>query len=283
MGYKKPSYAITDVDNNFSTGQTINGTLDVTSTGLFDNNVTVSTSGSSGDLFTLESTAVSVDFRLNSDKLILKFDNTEILKISEFSTSGQASIENLSFVDFASKFQISTSSGTTLDNLTSFLNIRQRVNGGVFNLTGNTSGGTQHTGVQICSDATNVDVLLHYNGVEKLATKSDGIEVSGVVDLSSATNGFVLGDKASSNKILYASTENAFTLIKSDNTFAGVRASDLLLSPVTFANLPSGGALTTGLISVINDAGTVTYRGTASGGGSNVSMVMYDGTNWIYH
>lgn len=180
MGYTKPSYAKTDVDNNF-TNQTIN------------NNVKVLTSGSSGDLVTLESTAISVDFRLNSDDLILKFDDTEILKFSEFSTSGQGSIENLSFVDFASKFQISTSSGTALDNLTSFLNIRQRVNGGVFNLTGNTSGGTQHTGVQICSDATNVDVLLNYNGVEKLATKSDGVEITGNTTVSglSSLNGGV--------------------------------------------------------------------------------------------
>ena len=50
---------------------------------------------------------------------------------------------------------------------------------------------------------------------------------------------------------------------------------------VAFANLPASPSI--GDIATITDAGTVTYRGVASGGGSNIALVMYDGANWIYH
>lgn len=48
----------------------------------------------------------------------------------------------------------------------------------------------------------------------------------------------------------------------------------------TFASLPTG---VTGRIARISDASGISYRGIASGGGSDIALVMYDGTNWIYH
>jgi hypothetical protein len=48
----------------------------------------------------------------------------------------------------------------------------------------------------------------------------------------------------------------------------------------TFASLPTG---ITGMVATITDADTPTYRGVASGGGTETALVMYDGTNWIYH
>jgi hypothetical protein len=51
--------------------------------------------------------------------------------------------------------------------------------------------------------------------------------------------------------------------------------------PSTFANLPTNPE--TGWIRSITDASTVTYRATASGGGSNFATVVYNGTLWIYN
>ena len=48
-----------------------------------------------------------------------------------------------------------------------------------------------------------------------------------------------------------------------------------------YADLPS--SPTVGMISYINDAYSVSYRGTAAGGGSDIALVFYDGSNWIYH
>lgn len=134
----------------------------------------------------------------------------------------------------------------------------------------------------------NADLLDGLDSTD-LVTKAGTETMTGVksfstyIDLSTATNGFVLGNKTNSNKIFYATTEKAFIFIESDNTFAGVRASDLYLPPVNFASLPSGAQLSVGLICTINDASSITYRGTASGGGSDFALVIYDGTNWIYH
>ena len=48
-----------------------------------------------------------------------------------------------------------------------------------------------------------------------------------------------------------------------------------------YSDLPS--SPTVGTISYINDASSVSYRGTAAGGGSDVALVFYDGSNWLYH
>ena len=49
----------------------------------------------------------------------------------------------------------------------------------------------------------------------------------------------------------------------------------------TFATLPASPG--TGDTAYITDANTPTWRGNASGGGSDFALVIYDGTNWIYH
>ena len=59
---------------------------------------------------------------------------------------------------------------------------------------------------------------------------------------------------------------------------------EVLVNPTlenyTFATLPTP---STGKLAVINDASAITYRANAAGGGTDVALVMYDGTNWIYH
>lgn len=53
-----------------------------------------------------------------------------------------------------------------------------------------------------------------------------------------------------------------------------------LRTSYTFSTLPTASI---GEITYITDASSVTYRGIASGGGSDFALVVYNGTNWIYH
>jgi len=48
----------------------------------------------------------------------------------------------------------------------------------------------------------------------------------------------------------------------------------------TVATLPAG---VTGDMAHVTDASAVSYRGIAVGGGSDVALVFFDGTNWLYH
>lgn len=50
--------------------------------------------------------------------------------------------------------------------------------------------------------------------------------------------------------------------------------------PYTVATLPSG---TIGDIAHVTDASIISYRGVATGGGSDVALVFFDGNNWLYH
>ncbi|CAM1372252.1 hypothetical protein TOREUM_40757 [Tenacibaculum litoreum] len=110
------------------------------------------------------------------------------------------------------------------------------------------------------------------------------------IDGGSAT---VTGDLAyirAGNDALPTVNGNSY-FIKSESTlpseFAGSISTSKLTStsinttPVTFTSLPASPSI--GDIATITDAGSVAYRGVASGGGSNIALVMYDGTNWIYH
>jgi hypothetical protein len=49
---------------------------------------------------------------------------------------------------------------------------------------------------------------------------------------------------------------------------------------LTVDELPNGRK---GLMATVFDASNVTYRGIATGGGTETALVLYDGTNWIYH
>lgn len=59
-----------------------------------------------------------------------------------------------------------------------------------------------------------------------------------------------------------------------------VKADTFITNTYTFATLPTA---TTGMLATITDANSISYRGVASGGGSDTALVFYDGTNWIYH
>ena len=49
----------------------------------------------------------------------------------------------------------------------------------------------------------------------------------------------------------------------------------------TVGNLPTG--LNTGALAVVTDANSIRYRDTVVGGGNQTALVMYDGSDWIYH
>jgi len=59
-----------------------------------------------------------------------------------------------------------------------------------------------------------------------------------------------------------------------------LQAKALITDTFTFATLPTG---VVGMTATITDASSVSYRGVASGGGSDTALVFYDGTQWIYH
>jgi lysophospholipase L1-like esterase len=48
----------------------------------------------------------------------------------------------------------------------------------------------------------------------------------------------------------------------------------------TVATLPTGEE---GMTAYVTDADSITYRATATGGGTGKALVLFDGTNWIYH
>ena len=59
-----------------------------------------------------------------------------------------------------------------------------------------------------------------------------------------------------------------------------IKSESKTLEPKTVAAL---GTPEEGTICYVTDADSVSYRAIATGGGSEKALVMYDGTNWIYH
>ena len=77
-------------------------------------------------------------------------------------------------------------------------------------------------------------------------------------------------------------TVQKLLFVNDASTFAGnvtITSGVLNLDSYTVATLPAG---TTGDTARVTDGDTVTYRGTAVGGGSANVAVFFDGTNWIY-
>ena len=82
--------------------------------------------------------------------------------------------------------------------------------------------------------------------------------------------------EAESNGILVIES-----LVDLPSELAGtLQAKALITDTFTFATLPTG---VVGMTATITDASAVSYRGVASGGGSDTALVFYDGTQWIYH
>lgn len=127
---------------------------------------------------------------------------------------------------------------------------------------------------------TNGEEIASFNGDWNASTNSPtlantdankkGVEykvsTAGSVDFGAGSITFAIGDiVANDGSIWYKKVDNSQTFIT--NTY-------------TFSTLPSG---VIGMLATITDASSVSYRGTASGGGSDTALVFYDGTNWIYH
>ena len=64
---------------------------------------------------------------------------------------------------------------------------------------------------------------------------------------------------------------------------ADTLAADKVVNAYTVATLPASPV--TGTIAYVTDsADTITYRSTVTtGAGTDIALVFYDGTNWIYH
>ena len=92
----------------------------------------------------------------------------------------------------------------------------------------------------------------------------------------------------SQNSNIYSASEDHVFIEGETTNYAPIKVSDANLNGSlkftgpsrSYADLPS--SPTVGMISYINDASSVSYRGTAAGGGSDVALVFYDGSNWIY-
>ena len=102
--------------------------------------------------------------------------------------------------------------------------------------------------------------------------------ISPSINFNSTNIGIVNDGNLSYNVI-----SEEFNLDKKLNVVGGVSVYEIKLTqPTTFANLPSA-ASSQDVIRVITDASSITYRGAASGGGSERAIVYSNGTNWIYH
>ena len=160
----------------------------------------------------------------------------------------------------------------------------------------------------ITSNTNNANLILSGNN-SGIVEVNDDLQVNGSIIKQGATaNDILLGNGTTRLVSTFVDTTTNQTSIGGNKTFTGtlVVLNDIgttgtinlstggdiqnvgkitsriynLRTGYTVATLPSA---TIGDIAYVTDAGTVTYRGTASGGGSNFSLVIYNGTNWIYH
>ena|ERR1700676_539351 len=85
----------------------------------------------------------------------------------------------------------------------------------------------------------------------------------GVQDLSLGTSTFTRATSTGGSQVL-----NQINL----TSLAGQ------LTPVLFANLPASPLA--GMIAVVSNSNTNTWGATIAGGGANIVLAFYDGTNW---
>ena len=120
---------------------------------------------------------------------------------------------------------------------------------------------------------------------------SEKLEVAGNIKLlSSGSTSLYFNDVwliyqgNSTGRLVFAKNSNGTISEKFAISETSVEITEVLKfkpSSRTYADLPSSPSQ--GMISYIADASSVSYRGTASGGGSDIALVFYDGSNWIYH
>jgi len=125
---------------------------------------------------------------------------------------------------------------------------------------------------------TNINVL-----ILDLGNYPEGVEVVG----------YWINDKnlgSTINNLTNTSTTNPLSanqgrILNNRLTTAEDTLSDMSLlhryKVYDFDTLPTSPS--TGEIAVINDAKGISYRGIASGRGSDIALVLYDGSDWIYH
>jgi len=116
------------------------------------------------------------------------------------------------------------------------------------------------TWIELCTDCTGGLELLGYR---ETGTPETGITVD-LGDFNTVNNG---------TKIRINDTSR---------TIALVGQTEINIKTYTFAQI-AGLTPTVGQLCVVTDSGPVTYRSILAGGGANVALVMYDGTNWLYH
>jgi hypothetical protein len=110
--------------------------------------------------------------------------------------------------------------------------------------------------------------------------KSTGIITVDNFNASQISLGRDVGKKRC--KIIYFWVTESRSVTLKDESGTVALISDIgKITASPFVGLPASPV--TGWLRIINDASSITYRATASGGGSDTALVMYNGTNWIYH
>ena len=138
---------------------------------------------------------------------------------------------------------------------------------------------------------------------QKIYTGTEWVDLQSPEDWRVKADLFVSGStELESDLFVYGSTNvegvyaNGYSEFYDDVLFDGdvefsskidvggtVETNALKIGVSTFSSLPAAGSVSTGTVKCISDASAISYRGVATGGGSDIALVMSDGTNWIYH
>ena len=109
------------------------------------------------------------------------------------------------------------------------------------------------------------------------------IQSQGLLRLSSNNNEVILKKGTNTNQVTFdynnVNSQIEILIDEKDGTLA--LKEDGLLNSYTVATLPASPEI--GSLAYVTDATTPTYRGVVAGGGSEIVLVFYNGTNWISH
>jgi len=202
------------------------------------------------------------------------FDNTTGSENSFFGT--QSGFNNVGGVE-NSFFGYQSGSSNTEGQFNSFFGRRS----GESNTDGESNNVLGHNGlIKNISGSENISIGNNSANVDNLAVNVTSVNQSIFLGnntkplANGGTNEVVIGYNAvgnGSNTITLGNTSNVRTYNKGVNNVSNA---------YTVTTLPTG---VRGDVAYVTDANFISYRATASGGGSDTALVFFDGTNWIYH
>lgn len=273
-------------------GADITGNLDVTNFGTFGDGINIGSLselqiGNNGTISYIDALTDDLYIRTRSsgNDIIFQAENTLGVLYNALEIKGDSDV----FVRLM--FNGGTKATTTNDGLTISGQLNTTDN---INLTKASDGiiGSSYTGganVRMISQVTSSfigtgtahDLNIGREGVSKILVQSSLVDFS--VNVRSDRY-----EVASATHYIYTDTGNMrfetggnFVFNQDIEAKAKIIASDTVrLASYTVATLPTG---TEGDMAYVTDATSLSWRGTATGGGSSKALVFYDGTNWLYH